>query len=419
MNIGKIKALVVDNGMNVDLARFLGKTYDKVFYFSPWQTDTPFLHDMAIGSGFPEIERVKSWLSKIDDVDIIVFPDLYYAEEQKWLRANGYAVWGSGDAEELELDRVGTKKIMASMKLPVWPYEECEGFDELTDFLEANKDVWVKFSRFRAHFETFHSENIDLSMVKLMGIFNDLLPYRDKAKFLTEKSMDKAFEIAIDTFFCGGRFPSKVLQGIEVKNLGYVGMVENFDDIPKTLTEFDRMFAPYLAGKGYCNFWSAEKRTGKDGVSYMNDVCARAPSPPSETYPLVYTNLGDIIARGAGGEFTEPEIGGLFASEMMIYTENPLDWNLVQYPKELEDNFKFRNRVRIGSKNWIVPKELPNEIIGSVVAVANTKDEAVRRCADIAKTIKGNGIYVHGDALEMVDKEIEKALSFGLSVLGE
>ena len=421
-NISKVRCIIIDTGgMHVYLAKLLGTVFEKVRYYHPWESGEPLLQESKIGSGFEEFERIDNWHEHLDDTDLFIFPDLYYGPTQVWLEEQGFLVWGSKKAEKLEIDRVWCKEKMAELKLPVWPYDVVTGHSELTSYLKAHKNVWVKFSKWRGQLETFFAENYYLSRVKLADMYSEVLPYAERVQYILEKNMPKAIETALDTYNIMGKFPENVLLGMEIKNICYVCKFEKFSEILPSLTEFDTAMMPYLKSEGYTNCWSAEKRTGKDGISYMNDVCSRFPSPPGELYPLIYKNFPDIIWSGANGVLLEPEGAGTdnqFGAEVMIYTENPKDWQDLEFPKEYEDNLKFRSACRIDGKTIIVPRELPNEIIGSAVAVGRTLEQAYERADRIAQSVRGNGIFINKNSFHKVEEEIEKSISYNIPILG-
>ena len=421
-NLSKIHATIIDaGGMFPELARTLGKSYGKVRYMTPWQSENPDIKDAWIGKGCEEFERVESYLDYADDTDLFIFPDLGFGAEQEFLVNQGYNVWGSKKGGDLlEFDRIGCKKMMEDLNLPLGPYYIANGIDDLCEYLKTHQNVFVKFCKYRAEFETFLSINYHLSESKLNHIRNNLGPIGNKVKFICEKILKNKFELAVDAWSIDGQFPKKVLQSIEVKNLGCIGMIEPFDEILPCLTEYDMAIAPHLKASKYRNFLSCEKRVGEDQIAYQIDVCARMPSPPSETYEMAYGNLPEIIWQGSQGILVEAiETKNIYAAEFMLYADwAEKHWQPIDFPPDVRDHIKLRNFCKIDGKYYIIPKAIGNTIIGSVVAVGKTIEQAVEKCTEIADTVRGDSIHIANDALEKVIAEVDKAESFGISVLG-
>ena len=60
---------VVDNGLFPELARTLAPSFDRVLYYSSWETSFPRSNAVLIGEGFPGVQRVNSIWPVIDEID--------------------------------------------------------------------------------------------------------------------------------------------------------------------------------------------------------------------------------------------------------------------------------------------------------------------------------------------------------------
>ena len=86
--------MVYDNGLFVELALKLSKTFGKVYYYSPWKNGFPKSNAALPGTGFPEITRVNNFFDYIKDSDCFVFPDIYDGDLQLYLKNQGHPVFG-------------------------------------------------------------------------------------------------------------------------------------------------------------------------------------------------------------------------------------------------------------------------------------------------------------------------------------
>lgn len=163
MNLRDKIALVWDRGeFFLPFAQALGRDgFKTVLYSTEWRTFAPKSKDVKPGVGMEGVERVDSFWSNIDIADTIVFPGGGDGDLQQYLRDRGYAVWGGGMAELLEVDRHKFKETLENAGSPVPEYTPITGMDNLREFLEdsANDDSYLKTSFFRGDFETFHHVN--------------------------------------------------------------------------------------------------------------------------------------------------------------------------------------------------------------------------------------------------------------------
>lgn len=271
--LSEVTALVIDNGLFVELACRLARSYKKVYYYVPWENGFPKMNSAYIGHGLEGIELVSSPFSVLDDVDLVVFPDVYFGPMQEWLVKHGKIVWGARLGEALELERCSTKKLMTKMGLPVNPWVKVKGMAALREYLKTHNDVWVKINKFRGTFETFHSPNYKDVEPKLDEVEHQLGAFKYIIEFIIESNLKDKVEIGVDAYVIDGKLPSKILAGIEVKDQGYVGIFKDYKEFPNVLTDFDKKMFKTLEDYGYRGFYSTEIRVGKDHKPYMIDAC--------------------------------------------------------------------------------------------------------------------------------------------------
>ena len=116
---------IIDNGIFPDVALTIAPAFKQCFYFSPWQSAFPSSSKILPGDGFDEMERVKWKWKAVAKSDLIVFPDVYFGDEQEFLAKMGVPVWGARRGEMLELNRAGAKELM---KATGWQPHSVRGF---------------------------------------------------------------------------------------------------------------------------------------------------------------------------------------------------------------------------------------------------------------------------------------------------
>lgn len=413
--------LVVDNGLFVSLAIRLAQDFDKVYYCCPsWVDAFPKMNKAMIGHGYDEIEVVDDVFGPhFDDIDLFVFPDVYFGQLQLSLEAEGHLVWGARMGEELELSRDATKVLMKELGLPVGPWEKVRGMEKLREFLKANKNQHVKVNKWRGILETFLSKDYRSVEPKLDEVEYNLGAFKSLIDFIVEEDLPDKVEIGVDAFTVDGQYPTKLLAGIEVKDVAYVGMFQDYAALPDELTEFDAKMAPTLKTYGYRGFYSTEVRTGKDRKGYMIDFCARAGSPPSEVYQEFYKNISEIIWDGANGKITDPIPEAKYAAELLIHSSwADKNFQPVDFPKDMNRFVKLRNTTKIKGRNYVIPQAVGLPEIGACIGFGNTLKAAMTMAQDVAAEIDGYYIRIPTESFEEAQQEIAKLEAFGIRMFG-
>ena len=173
----------------------------------------------------------------------------------------------------MELYRDEMNRHMVDNDLYVSPYKVIKGVEALREYLKEHKNVYVKCSILRGDFETFHSPNYKFVEPKI-----DELEYRLGAmkyikEFIVEDAYDNAVETGMDLYTVDGQFPTRSLTGIEVKDLGYIGKILEYDKISTKVTDFNEKMKDTFKNYGYRGFFSTEIRISKEKPPYMLDFC--------------------------------------------------------------------------------------------------------------------------------------------------
>jgi len=408
---------VVDNGVYTCLAEKLSETFGKVWYHSPWVADYPSSTHTELGKGFPTFERVDDIWDILDEVDLFVFPESHQGPLQNYLTDIGKRVWGSRTGDELELYREESKEYIDSLGILQPPYEVVKGMTALRKYIKSRdkEKMWVKISRTRGDTETFSVEGYELSKNHLDELEAEFGPMAEYREFVIEDNLPDTYDLAIDTYCIDGKFPSKSLMGNEQKDQGYVCVVKDWEDFPKTMRENYEKLSPALKGYGYRNFFAMEHRTGKDKM-YLSDPCCRVGSPVFELELNMMANLADILWQGAGGVLVEPEYRGKYGYEILVQSQwvdqHPL---LVQFPEKYRDQIKFRYASQFPDGLWILPQKA-GPIFGAIVSYGDSIDACVAEIEEISSQIKGQNVESFTGSAETLKANLKELAIWGYTI---
>jgi hypothetical protein len=405
---------VHDNGLYLEVARRLARDFGRVEYYNPWEKQFPTSNQTDIGSGVPEFEKILDFYSGLDNVDLFVFPDIYFGGLQVHLEELGKRVWGGRLGDELEIDRKKAKEHFKKLGISVGPYEVVVGMEDLRAYLKEHDNVHVKISRSRGDTETFQSENYTIVECKLDELEHSLGAKKSKMEFLVESNIS-GVELSYDGYSIDGKFPSKALLGVEVKGKSYIGVFKDYNKMPKEVIDVNSRLSDTLRRFRYRNFISPESRETPKRVLYLNDPCCRVPSPPGELYQAMFENFSEIIWNGAEGKLVDPISKFKVGVELRIYspfaTKNQEN---IQFPSELRENLKFRNLTVVDGKYYVLPQDEKDSALCGLIAMGATLEEAISRIKEYVKRIKAFQLDIFPESLDEAKLEIEKLESFGV-----
>jgi predicted RNase H-like HicB family nuclease len=415
-----VTALVVDKGgLFVAWARKLGEVYKKVYYYVPNDCAAEKMEKSFMGYGYPEIEVVQDIFGNhYDECDMVGFPDVGMGKLQLRCEADGKAVWGSRMAGDLEIEREGTKELYKELSIAVGPWDSVHGVDELREYLKKHKDVWVKISRFRGSFESFCSSKYADIETEIDDICSGLGILKYLADFVVEESLPNKVELGLDAYTIDGKYPSKLLAGIEIKDCGYAGKFKPWSEFPKCLTDINEKLAPKLKEWGARCDMSTEARIGKDKEAYPIDITMRRPSPPGELQLEFYTNLPEYVWAGANGEMVDPVPAAKFGVQANILSNNGehKKEQTVRIDPSVADYVKLHCSCKIRGLDHVLPCDWELGEIGGVVGFGNTLEEAIGMCSEMAEGVTGSTIKINIDSLQKAEEELEKSSKLGLEM---
>ena len=419
MDLSEKSVLVCDNGLFVEFACVLARTFGKVYYHCSSGNAYRKMTKGMIGTGMEGIIVLENdiWEVKPDDIDLWCFPDVNFGDLQEELRDQGRIVWGSGLGELMENDRVGMKKDMKKQGLPVGPYEVVVGVDNLRLYLTDHEDVFVKISTWRGSFESFHSKNLRVVEDKLNMIAHELGPLGKVTEFIIEESLPDRIELGVDCWTVDGKYPENYLAGVEIKDRAYVGLFGPASALPKPLRTVNAGIAPIFKKYGYRGPFSTEVRTNGPDDNYLIDMTCRLPSPPNEIYQEMYTNLAECVWGCAHGEVVEPKPLAKFAAQLCIHsTWTNEHWNPVYFPPEIRKYVKLINSMKLDGTYYVAPQYEGLDSLGGVIGFGDTAEEAGEQALEHAGMIEGPGIDFAKDAIEEALEAAAKADELGIKM---
>lgn len=407
--VSEVHFRVIDKGIFLPIALRLAREAGHVSYWTPHEKAFPSVKDI-IGDGFEEIERVDSEWQDKENVDCWVFPDVGFAGMQNELLSQDRIVWGSLEVDAIEISRGRFIESLIETSLPVPPYKKVVGMTALREHLVDKQDKFIKVSRFRGDWETLHWRGWGEDEVELDARSVKLGPWKELVNFYVFDKIEAEIEDGCDTFCIDGKFPSRVIHGVECKDRAYLGTFQPYAELPEEVRRVTDAFGPVLARNGYRNFMSSEVRITKERESFFIDPTLRAGSPPSQVECEMIANLGEIIWRGAQGELVEPEPAAQFGVQALLCVDGGrASWKTLELPDELSQWVKCGFCSRLGDAIVFPPdSEALKGEIGWLVGIGDTPKAAIDHLQKNRELLPC-GVSCEYHALAEILKDIEKA----------
>lgn len=414
-----VVAMVVDaGGFGPSVAERLAKDYKKVYLCIPNYDAWSKRNEREIGKGIENIEVVKTMFGpQLTEIDLCVFPDVGFMEDQEHMIDLGICVWGGRGGERLEQDRPYCKEIMKDIGLPVGPFEIVTGTKALREYIKEHEDVWVKTSEHRGNVESTHAESYKEFECVIDHWDNELGPMKEDFEFVVEDSLPDMVESGDDRICIDGKSPDRMLAGIEIKSEIYVARCISKKSLPDPLARVDRALNPILREEQYRSFISTEVRIGKDRKPYLIDLTCRMGNPPFAIQMCMWKNYSEIIWLGANGILVEPEETHEFGVQVIFesdwYSEG--NWQPVNFPEEYKEYVKISNCCKKRDQYYCVPMRKNMGGVGNVVGVGDSLQAAQKMAEEICEQVTGYGITKPIDSFEKAHKQIEKSKEFGIN----
>jgi hypothetical protein len=400
---------VVDTGLFQPLAHVLSKQFERVLYWREWRQGYPKTNDIYIGENYPDIECIDSLFQAINSTDLFIFPDIYFAPEQKYLRSIGKLVFGSGASDSLEMFRDDFTRKIKDAGLPVVPHVMVKGIKKLREYLEHEEDKYIKVSFVRGLMETWHFTNYKLDKPKIDEIEHDLGCLSEEQDFMVQDCLEAEKEVGSDQIVVDGMFPKTVQFAVEGKDKTCLSRMMSSSALPQSVRFVNDRLHDLL--KPVRGFFSSEIRVGKkDHKPYFTDPTMRCASPCGETYISMCENIGEMILGAAQGEIIEPVVKEKFAAQALITSDMAETANIEIFidPKVRDNVFLYHSGIKKSDGHECICKtDAKMQEIGSVIGKSNISiDDAIKKCKDNAKGIECCRMSICTDALDEFKKDL-------------
>ncbi len=423
MNKSQLRMCFVDNlgGGYLPAAIELSKYFSKTYFHTSYQSPFPYVAPARVGHGYEEIEVITNFWDKLDDIDIVIFGDIYFEDWSVALRKMGKLVFGGGISEDIETNRNLFYGILERLNMDNGDFTVVKGIQKLKSYLKNKKNVFIKVSYFRGQFETFNWISQAHNGVLLDEIEYNLGPLGDEIEFIVQSPIKSDAEVGYDGYAVNGKLPNNFIQGIEIKNCGYLGKADNINNAPKPITFINQQFSPALEAYKHTGFYSTEVRyNSKTNQSYYIDPCMRLGSPPSNTYLTMINNWDKILVEGAKGILVEPTFKAKYGCEIILKsTYVNSNFLPVAFPIEYKDNVKLKGSFIKNGLYYVIPFKktcgFELEEIGSVVVTGNDYNQIMEQALEICSKVEGYDIRFESTALTQALEQmqsIESTLGF-------
>lgn len=445
MDLSDKSVLVWDSGLFVHCAVNLAESFGTVWYGGNYVNAFPRSNTTLPGDGLDRVERVLDFWRYKDKADLIVFPDVLYADMQEECVAQGKRVYGARWGENLEIKRWETKQLLKRLGMPVAETHLIEGMTNLREFLqERSGKWWIKTSRYRGDFETFDVEDYDEVKPKLDELEHAMGRRALYYPFIVERDIPAVLEIGYDGDTVDGQFPGEndmAILGMERKDTGLVGVAKPYGELPTQLRWVNDRLRSWLRERQYRGWFSTEVRCQRvedtptdepkpwrdasmiwnlgdacEGFyAWLTDPCCRMASPPSELYIEWIENWAEKVWQGAEGVYVPSEITKRYGVEIMLHSAwADRNWQPVTFPNEFARFIKLRNMCRIEGVYSAVPQGYGLPEIGAAIGMGDTLLGAAKEALLHAKSVGGYFIEPKVNAIEEAVEEIRAAQEAGM-----
>ena len=413
--------LVYDHaGLYVHVALALAKGFDRVLYFSEWRDAFSTSKGRLIGDGFEEIERIRDFEVGIGESDIVVFPDMGRYSLQEYLRSQGLPVWGMGQAEMLEDDKIFFHHWLMSRKaLPKPEMWQIEGVEALEQFMRDQEDRFIK-SNDRGDFETYHHRNWKLSEPWFHDLMAKIGPYKNVVEMIAQAPVE-GIEVGYDGYLIDGDYPPTAQLGFECKNKGYIARLLPYSDLPEPIILVCQEVAEWAHQELEFNsrgMFSSEVRLKDAKTGYFIDPTMRFGIPPSSCQSVAWQNWAEIMWNGARGVLVDIDCPYRYVAELELSS----DWAAqhfmpVYWPKEHDGLVTLTRWHRFEGNNYVVPTGSMegSANVGAAIGMGNTMEEAEQMAIEVAESIEAFDVTFDAAAFEKLDKELDAYAKMGFS----
>lgn len=415
--VADVVCCVVDRGTFFPVAVRLARDFKKVYVCCPNGESFETVGNDSRGHNYPGVEAIRDFWPIKNEIDLFVFPDCRDWGLQLELESQGYPVWGSKRAEDLESMRGLWLEVAQRVGLPMPHTEVVQGLQAAREYLyeHRHEKKFVKISRYRGDMETWCAGDWLVTRDKLDTLANKWRGLQNILTFYIQDELKTQIEGGADSYFVGD-FPDEVIIGYEKKDKGYFAGVMPRQEMPREIWKPSELVAPVLRSFGYCNFFSTEVRV-VDGESHLLDPCCRCPSPAGEEQLEMYANFAEIVWRGANGELVQPKWAGRYCGELVIMWTGEMEGGkCLRVPEEVRPWVKlFACAYVDGAFHFPHGQDNP---LGCVVGMGDTPREVIEHLKEVRAALADQPVELAVEPLAELIEEIEEAKEKGIEFGG-
>lgn len=418
-SVEELRVKVVDYGTFQCLSEKLAETCAEVDYYTPMEKEYRNIVDASLGYGIPKINKVGSLLSpeSVKEIDLWIFPDIGFGDEQRYLRSIGKPVWGSMGADELERLRTLFIDTVEDLGLPVAPSKKIHGLDALSEYLKDKTNLWVKVNEFRDDMETWHHIDYAHSVPILRDLYVTFGGMSDNVWFVVQEDLPGATELGYDGLSVDGWFPDSSFQGYEKKNELYLGAMTEYDDLPEEVRMVNEKFSKVMEECRYRNFFAVEIRNF-EGTPYFIDPTMRMPGQTGEQLLETMENLAEVIWHGANGELIQPKWNASFAASATLHSHCKTEgWKTVSVNKEVARWVKLARCCYKNGLYHFPPQK--NDEVGVVLGMGDAIEETITAVKEHFDGIGDDTLSIEFEGFVELLKTVEQAEKDGIEFTRE
>ena len=204
-------------------------------------------------------------------------------------------------------------------------------------------DEFIKINKYRGDLETLKYYDKERSDFRLKELELNLQPFDKTYETIRQKKVD-GIEIGGDYYTVDGKFPGKVMWGIEQKDSYYIGKVTDYSSLPEQIRYIDEKLSNVFKKEKTRSYFSHEMRIDKNGEPFFTDFTGRLPNPPYQLHLDLIKNLGEIMYYGAQGEMIEPEFADNYGVVAIFKSPTAEQFNLpIKVPDKFKKSIKVMN----------------------------------------------------------------------------
>lgn len=376
-------------GLYCEQANALWKKGDTVKYWTSWVADQKF-DWYSIGLGFGNLEKVKYAAEWYEWADCIFAPDVTGQDEIAFLRTiyKQKSIFGSGLAHKLEQDRWGLKKVLKDIDIKFSQSERIIGIEKLREYLNTNKDKYIKISTFRGDVESFYAKDAKSVDLKLDELAAARGPFKNKIEFIVEETIPSDVEIGADLIFNGNEYLKPYIFGYEIGKKFYFGKVS--EELPTLLKEGMEKLKPVLKKLDYRSCISTEIKCVSKTESYFLDITCRLPNPLCAIYNEYITNWREVVLNTGSKKNVRLNIKHKYVGAFFLNSYHGMSHYVkIEVEEKDRSNIKF---VVVGENDGQFYSIKGTEKIAVVIAGGETIQEVIDTIKKYTDKVDADGL---------------------------